>query len=408
MLDFQAPPIDAARMRRAGRDLLSLALMDARNHSLRWLQAFENARVAVPEALRPEVDPPLWTLGHLGWYQEYWIGRNVQRHRGEQCDERAPRLASIEPGADGWFDASLAPVATRRVLALPDAQAVRHYLAETLETTLELLEHSDDSDAALYFFRLALFHEDAHAEGLAVLSQQLGFDAGLWPAPGSLPSRPPLLFPATRARIGSVAGEGFAYDNEQPAHDELLPEFEIDAQAVSWAQYGEFVEDGGYDEARWWTPEGWAWVQAGGRRCPRYVDQMRQGVLQQRFGRLTRVPLAQAALHLSWYEADAWCRWAGRRLPTEVEWEHAARSGESRGFRWGQVWEWTAGRFRPYAHFEPGPDRGHTMPGFDDRHRVLRGASFATRERLRHPCYRNYELPHCDTEFTGFRSCALL
>ena len=96
--------IDSPDMRRAGRDLLSLALMDARNHSLRWLQAFEDARVAVPESLRPEVDPPLWTLGHLGWYQEYWIGRNVQRHRGEQCDERAPRLASIEPGADGWFE----------------------------------------------------------------------------------------------------------------------------------------------------------------------------------------------------------------------------------------------------------------------------------------------------------------
>jgi gamma-glutamyl hercynylcysteine S-oxide synthase len=408
MLDFQAPPIDAARMRRAGRDLLSLALMDARNHSLRWLQAFEDARMAVPESLRPEVDPPLWTLGHLGWYQEYWIGRNVQRHRGEHCDPRAPRLASIEPGADGWFDASLAPVATRRALALPDAQAVRAYLAETLETTLELLEHAHEGDAALYFFRLALFHEDAHAEGLAVLSQQLGFDAGLWPALSTLPARPALLFPAARARIGSESGEGFAYDNEQPAHEVALPEFEIDAQAVSWAQYGEFVEDGGYDEARWWTPEGWAWVQAAGRRSPLYVDQMRQGVLQQRFGRLARVPLGQAALHLSWYEADAWCRWAGRRLPTEVEWEHAARTGESRGFRWGQVWEWTAGRFRPYDHFEPGPDLGHTMPGFDDRHRVLRGASFATRERLRHACYRNFELPDCDAQFTGFRSCALL
>ena len=137
-----------------------------------------------------------------------------------------------------------------------------------------------------------------------------------------------------RQRVGSE-GAGFAYDNERPAHDEALPEFEIDAQAVSWAQYTEFVEDGGYDEPRWWSVDGWAWVQAGGRRSPRHVDQMRQGVLQQRFGRLTRVPLSQAALHLSWYEADAWCRWAGRRLPTEVEWEHAARTGESRGFRWG-------------------------------------------------------------------------
>lgn len=405
MLDFRAPPIDAAQMRRAGRELLSLALMDARNHSLRWLQAFEQAKRVPPDSLQAEDDPPLWTLGHLGWYQEYWVGRNVQRHRGEQCDPSAPRLASIEPGADGWFDGSLVPPATRWAMALPDAQAVRHYLAETLETTLELLEHAPDTDAALYFFRLALFHEDAHAEGLAVLSQQLGFDTGLWDAPSSLPARPALLFPATRWRMGSE-GAGFAYDNERPAHDEALPEFEIDAQAVSWAQYTEFVEDGGYDEPRWWSVDGWAWVQAGGRRSPRHVDQMRQGVLQQRFGRLTRVPLSQAALHLSWYEADAWCRWAGRRLPTELEWEHAARTGASRGFRWGQVWEWTAGRFRPYDHFVPGPDRRHSLPGFDERHRVLRGASFATRERMRHACYRDYELPGCDRRFTGFRSCA--
>src|SRR5690606_19970373 len=133
------------------------------------------------------------------------------------------------------------------------------------------------------------------------------------PEIASQPPREPLLFPAMRHMLGSPP-RGFVFDNEKWAHEVALPEFEIDALPVTWAQYAEFVEDGGYDEARHWSAEGWDWVRRGERRVLRHVDQMRQGVMQQRFGRLARVPLAQPALHLSWYEADAWCRWAGRRL----------------------------------------------------------------------------------------------
>jgi EgtB-related family protein len=115
--------------------------------------------------------------------------------------------------------------------------------------------------------------------------------------------------------------------------------------------------------------------------------------------------LAQAVTHVSWYEADAWCRWAGRRLPTEVEWEHAATAGASRGLRWGQVWEWTASTFRPYPGFSAGPDRNYSEPWFGSR-KVLRGASIATRGRLRDARYRNFKLPERDDIFSGFRSCA--
>jgi EgtB-related family protein len=133
---------------------------------------------------------------------------------------------------------------------------------------------------------------------------------------------------------------------------------------------------------------------------------MRQSVLLQRFGKLTRVPMSQSAMHVSWYEADAWCRWAGRRLPTELEWEAAAHAGASRGFRFGSVWEWMASSFRPYAGFVPGPDRSYSMPSFGT-HKVLRGASFATRERMRNPKFRRFLLPQRDDVFSGFRSCAL-
>ena len=181
---------------------------------------------------------------------------------------------------------------------------------------------------------------------------------------------------------------------------------EVDAQALSWARYAEFVADGGYDDAQWWSTEGWAWVQAEGRRAPRYVEQMRQGVLVQRQGQMQRIGAAQAAVHVSRHEAQAWCRWAGRRLPTEPEWELAALTGASRGFVFGDVFEWTGGSARPW----PGGDG--SLPGFaampePGRCGVQRGASWMTRARCKHPRARRFAAPHRDEMFCGFRSCAL-
>ncbi len=403
--------VDALRMRAAGKEPLSLALMDARNHTLRWVSAFSDALggedLRLPESLHrmPGFDPLLWTIGHVGWYQESWIARNVQRQRGERCDAALPRLASVLPGADLYFDPSSTGPAARWLLALPDLQTLRQYLVDTLETTLDLLHLTPEDEDALYFYRLSLFHEDRVAETLATLSQEIGFDAGLLPRPVTVPPRAPLFQPATRWSLGLPAG-GFVADNEKWAHEVAVPEFEIDAQPVNWAQYCEFVEDGGYDDPAHWSGAGWAWVQAEARRTPRHVDQMRQGVLQRRLGRLARVPMTQPAVHLSWFEADAWCRWAGRRLPTEVEWEAAAHQAARRGFRWGEVWEWTASTFHPYPGFEAGPDRRLSEPAFGS-HKVLRGASFATRGRLRSAKYRHYALPAHDQGFFGLRSCTL-
>ncbi|MBV9889263.1 MAG: SUMF1/EgtB/PvdO family nonheme iron enzyme, partial [Rhizobacter sp.] len=174
---------------------------------------------------------------------------------------------------------------------------------------------------------------------------------------------------------------------------------------VTWAQYGEFVEDGGYDERAHWSDAGWAWLESESRRTPRHVDQMRHGVLQRRFGVLARVPAAQPAVHVTWHEAEAWCRWAGRRLPVEAEWEAAAHQGASRGFRWGDVREWTATTFRPYPGFVAGPWRDYSQPAFGS-HKVLRGASFATRGALRSARFRGFARPERDDDFVGFRSCA--
>jgi iron(II)-dependent oxidoreductase len=416
VIEFDASGLDSASLRSAGKELLSLALIDARNHTLRWAAAFEATHdgraLALPGDLAPalaaELDPPLWTLGHIAWFQDYWIARNMQRGRGEDADPAHPHLASIVPAADRWYDPAVTPRPRRRALVggeLPDLQATRDFLVESLETTLELLAGIGvEDDAALYFYRLVLFHEEMHAEAFAVLSQTLGIDCGPVARIATQVARPPLFFPATRWLLGTGA-PGFRFDNEREPHPVEIPEFEIDAHAVTWAQYGEFVEDGGYDERAYWSEAGWDWVQREGRRTPRHVDQLRHGVLQRRFGVLARVAAAQPAVHVSWFEAEAWCHWAGRRLPSEVEWEAAAHQGATRGFRWGDVREWTAGTFRPYPGFVAGPWRAYSVPAFGT-HKVLRGASFASRAGLHSARLRSFERPERDDGFFGFRSCA--
>ena len=402
-------------MRRAGPDLLSLALMDARNHTLHLIGQYEKALGAshfeVPCV--PELNPPLWELGHIGWFQEWWLGRNLQRPLGRNCDPSATRLASLEPHADRWWNSGQVAHDSRWTLDLPSLVNIKTYLLNTLESSLELLEKAPDEDDALYFYRLALFHEDMHGEALIYMAQTLGVPLGL-SLPGQGTVREPLLLAATRWPLGLAAGQGgFTFDNERLPQEVAVPEFEIDAQVVTWAQFVEFVDDGGYDRAELWQPQGWQWVQnkaAGeGRRGPRYVDQIgvaSGAVMQTRFGALQRMLAGQPVMHASWWEADAWCRWANRRLPAEVEWEVAAHNAARRGFRWGDVWEWTGTTFHAYPGFTADPYRDYSEPWFGT-HKVLRGASFATRARMKNPKYRNFYLPERDDIFVGFRSCAL-
>jgi len=221
--------------------------------------------------------------------------------------------------------------------------------------------------------------------------------------------REPLWLPAQRVSLGTPPG-GFVPDNERWSHDEPVPEFEIDAQPVQWSQYVEFVDDGGYDEPRWWSQAGWAWLERQQRRAPRYVEQLGRAVLAQRAGQLQRVASAQAVAHVSWHEADAWCRWASRRLPTEPEWEIAATTGVSRGFVWGDVHEWMAGRAARWSDEPPmsAPAWAGDMSTATLRSlRVTRGGSVMTVPRLKHPKGRTFCGPEHDAAFVGFRSCAL-
>jgi ergothioneine biosynthesis protein EgtB len=398
---------DPLRIREAGADLLSLAMIDARNPTLAWLAAFEpHLRDLVPSA---DVEPPLWLVGHAGWFQEYWVARHVQRQRGEAADPSSPRLGSIDPRADAHFDPARHSRAQRWALEGHGPAALRHYLAETLDITLDLLGSSAGDDAALFVYRLALRREDQIGEALAVAAQALQLptpaaDSPWLPRPAR-GAREPLCFGAQRVVLGSPPG-GFVPANERFAHAAEVLEFEIDAQALSWARYAEFVADGGYDDPRLWSAPGWQWLQSEGRRVPRYVEQMRQGVLVQRQGQMQRVSAAQAAIHVTRHEAEAWCRWAGRRLPTEVEWELAALAGGSRGFAFGDVFEWAGGSARAWPG-HPGRLLGFAPMPQPGTVGVLRGGSWMTQPRWRHPRARRFAALQRDAFFCGFRSCAL-
>ena len=409
--------IDTPHMRRASREQLSLALMDSRNYTLQLLARLEEG---LGEELRVPVSddtvPPLWLAGHVAWLAEYWIARNPQRAQGPRCPPDGVRLGSVEPQADQWFDPRLVPHADRWSLPLPDAGAVKAYLLDTLETTLELLEHTPDQDDALYFYRMALFHEDLRGEELATIAQAAGVPLGL-ALPAGVAARPPLALPATRWTLGWSDDASFALDIERGHEVVQVPEFEIDAQPVTWSQYVEFIDDGGYDREELWHHRGWEWLQReaqrDGRRGPRYVEQIgvaSGAVLQTMFGKATRMGGTQLVMHTNWWEADAFARWAGRRLPTEAEWEIAAVQGARRGFRWGEVREWTAGTLRPFAGYLPdawAPHAEMDVHGVLHAARVLRGASFASRSRMRHPKARAWALAGRDEMFVGFRTCAL-
>lgn len=370
--------LDSARS--AGRDALSLWLIDSRNRLLQHLAGDES-----PAALRQ--------AARAGWFQEQWVACNLQRSRGERCDPALPRLASCLPQARRWLADDAVP---------PPAAELRAYLETTIEATLDLLAGAGDSDDELYVYRLALWHEDRVVEALLQDGSQ----------PAARPQREPLWLPAQRLQMGSPRG-GFVPHGERWAHEVRLPETEIDAQPVNWSQYLEFAEAGGYDRRELWSDAGWLWLQASERRAPRGVEQLSGAVVQQRGAALKRVALQQPVVGVSRHEAEAWCRWAGRRLPTEPEWEAAALGAGSRAFAWGEVLEWVAGSARLWPGAGPvPPGEVDVLPDPADGTSaaavgVLRGATLALPRRWLNPKARRFVPLQHDTMLCGFRSCAL-
>ncbi|CCF96682.1 MULTISPECIES: ergothioneine biosynthesis protein EgtB [Ralstonia solanacearum species complex] len=410
--------------RRLPRQGIAHSLVDARNRTLALLAAFGDTQRGWQVERVPHHAPPLWTLGQLAWFAEFWCLREPRRVGEDPVEDgggtewdllrwQATQPAALD-GADSFFDMDRMPPDACWELALPGIVTVKRYAHDVLDRVLrKLATLGTDDDTALEPFRWAVFHEDLRAEHLHGLLQVLGLQpAGQPPlAAVAVPAAQTLSLPGGRFQMGWPDADGFAFDNECPPHRTYVPAFEIDAQPVTNGQYLEFVEDGGYDHPQWWSASGMEWLMMQERSAPLgwRRDPATRTWQAVRYGEAHTLNRDEPVRHVSLYEAQAWCRWAGRRLPTEDEWEMAAVLGRA-GFHWGQVWEWTSSPFEPYPDFVPGAPHGRvatlSAPHFMTM-QTVRGAAAHTPQRTQHPRFRGFLLPERDDVFVGFRTCAL-
>jgi ergothioneine biosynthesis protein EgtB len=410
-LHFSGGQRDWADPRRLPREGLANALVESRNRTLAWLAAFGQSRRGWMVTRQYDADPPLWTLGAIAWHAEWWTLRDVHPVRRGGVVLLAPAAPPLLQGADEWFDPDRIGPDERWEVTLPEVAVVKQYAADVLDGMLRRVAVlPDDSDDTLYGLRRALAYEDEQGERIAALLQALGVapvePAAAWPSV-SVPSGGTLQFPGGRFVQGWAEPDGFALPDELPPQTTYVPAFEIDAAPVTNAQYLEFVEDRGYEHPAWWSEAGRQWLMTQERSAPRYWTRHAEtrAWMAERFGILRTLNPDEPVRHVSLFEAQAWCRWAGRRLPAEVEWELAAAQDRG-GFRWGMVREWTSTPYEPYEGFEPGPADAALLQRFGED-QAVRGTSFASPARLKHPRARWALPPGDDIAFVGFRSCAL-
>ncbi|MGX4734127.1 ergothioneine biosynthesis protein EgtB [Kitasatospora griseola] len=420
------------------RELIATELLAARERTALLTSTVEDAELVAQHS--PLMSPLVWDLAHIGNQEELWLLRNV--------GGRDPMHPEIDP----LYDAFEHPRSERPSLPLLPPDQARAYAHEVRGRVLDLLAASPLEGAPLldagFAFGMIAQHEQQHDETM-LITHQLRTGPAVLDAPpppaaeGVL--RPEVLIPAGPFTMGTDT-EPWSLDNERPAHRVDLPAFWLDTAPVSNAAYQAFIADGGYREPRWWTPAGWEHRMAADLTAPLFWTEQGGQWLRRRFGHLEPVPPNEPVLHVSWYEADAYARWAGRRLPTEAEWEKAARhdpaTGRSRRFPWGDeppgpehanlgqrhlrpapvgaypqgespygarqligdVWEWTASDFTAYPGFRAWPYREYSEVFFGPEYKVLRGGSFAVAPVACRGTFRNWDYPIRRQIFSGFRT----
>jgi iron(II)-dependent oxidoreductase len=418
------------------------------------------------------VNPLRWEIGHVAWFQEFWI----LRHLGRQ--------SAILKYGDELYDSARVVHDTRWDLPLPAMDETLAYMRQVLDRVIEqtgretdVLRDAEGCDED-YFLNLVLLHEQMHDEAISYTRQTLSYPPpaiGIAGVPGdqvvpvdqvrsaeedaACTQNDNYLtgdaeIPGGKFMLGSSGEKGFVFDNELQAHEVEIAPFAISKMALTNAEFRHFVEDAGYQRRELWAAEGWQWRASVSGNYPVYWLSDGNGRwLRRNFDVWVSLEEQLPVIHVNWYEADAYCRWAGRRLPTEAEWEYAASTepaiaGRSntalkRRYPWGDaqptvqlanldagamgclrvdalpggdsafgcrqmignVWEWTATTFGPYPGFTPGPYREYSQPWFGD-HKVLRGGCWVTRSRLVRNTYRNFYTPERRNVWAGFRTCA--
>jgi gamma-glutamyl hercynylcysteine S-oxide synthase len=423
------------------RDLAARSLVTARERTQLLTGCVDDADLTRQHS--PLMSPLVWDLAHVANQEELWLLRAV--------GGREPMHPEIDP----LYDAFEHPRAERPTLPLLAPAEARAYAHEVRGRVLDLLGRSTFSGTRLltggFAFGMIAQHEQQHDETMLITHQlRQGAPVLSAPPPGpspadtlSLPRE--VLVPGGPFTMGTST-HPWALDNERPAHTVTLPTFFLDTTPVSNAAYTEFLADGGYDNPRWWSRAGWDHRQRAGLAAPLFWRRDGGGWVRTRLGVTEPVPPAEPVMHVSWYEAEAYAAWAGRRLPTEAEWEKAARfdpaTGRSRSFPWGEeepgpgranlgqrhlqpaptgsypagaspagarqligdVWEWTSSDFLPYPGFTAWPYREYSEVFFGSEYKVLRGGAFGVDPVVCRTTFRNWDYPIRRQIFAGFRT----
>jgi len=429
------------------------ALQEARQRTLELVDDLSDGQLMGPRL--GIVNPLRWEIGHVAWFQEFWM----LRHLGG--------LPPILNQGDSLYDSARVAHDTRWDLPLLSRTKTLEYMKEVLDRVCDLSDHRSrepiDGFDETYFLHLILFHEQMHAEAITYTRQTL-----CYPPPRLSIARAgaenarnddaealgDAFVPGGKFVLGYSPGATFVFDNEQQPHTVEVAQFSISKTVVANAEFAGFVEEGGYRRRELWSDKGWQWKRNVAAEHPVYWQQEPSGRWQRRdFDRWVPLEDRAAVIHVNWFEAEAYCRWAGRRLPAEAEWEMAAScefsadgrsiSDHKRVYPWGDepptpdranldwramscievdalpagdsvfgcrqmagnTWEWTSTTFGAYPGFEPGPYKEYSAPWFGD-HKVLRGGCWATRSRMIRSAYRNFYTPDRRDVWAGFRTCA--
>ncbi len=421
---------------------------DTRQRVIELVDDLDDAQLIPPRM--SIVNPLNWEMGHLTWFQEIFV---LRRQLGEPL---------ILDYADALWDSAAVPHDTRWFLTIPPRPQLLAYMREVADRVADRVTAAGTTDVLQYITRYSVHHEDWHTEALTYTRQTLGYPApvlpGLSDAPPLTPGDGPLpgdaAIPGGSFLIGALRSDPFAFDNAKWAHPVQMKSFKMARAAVTQAEFAAFVDDGGYRRPELWGDDGWAWRTEAGAEHPVYWRRQGSGWQRRHFDVWDALEPDRPVIHVNYHEAGAYAHWAGRRLPTEQEWEVAATgelgpdgtlSSYKRRFPWGDspiepqvanldwrqmgtvdvgaysegdsafgvrqvmgnMWEWTSSPFAAYPGFERDAYKENSEPFFGVSHRVLRGGSWATRGRLVQGTTRNYFTPERRDVFAGFRTVAL-